>query len=160
MNWIVLKWNRNFDISRIENVFFSALSVQQQYLLEMTEATLTGSMAYIQYARSCCALFHVGHINTSWWIPVIRLSIAFWDASLALRQSYYCHWTCVRRPLRIWVTHNNRPVAQMPQFIRPISNSAPLCNRNVHTHLNIFLLPNGELWDISLMHCGIHEMEL
>ena len=51
---------------------------------------------------------------------------------------------------------SNRPVAQIPQCTSPISHNAPFCNRNVHT----FLLENGALWDICLVHYGICEMGL
>ena len=52
----------------------------------------------------------------------------------------------------------SRPAAQTPQCITPISHNAPFCNRNVH--VCTFLLQNGALWDISVMHCGICEMGL
>ena len=54
----------------------------------------------------------------------------------------------------------NRPVAQIPQCTSSISHNPPLCNKNVH----IFLLQNGALGDIWLMHCEMHceicEMDL
>ena len=37
----------------------------------------------------------------------------------------------------------------------PPSHNAPFCNRNVH--MCTFLLQNGALWDICLMHCGIWD---
>ena len=45
------------------------------------------------------------------------------------------------------------PAAQIPQCNSPISHNAPFCNRNVH--VCTFLLQNGALWDIHLMHHGI-----
>ena len=51
----------------------------------------------------------------------------------------------------------NRPIAQIPHC-SPISHNPPLCNRNVH--VCTFLLQNGALWYIFLMHCGICELGL
>ena len=41
------------------------------------------------------------------------------------------------------------------KFTCPISHSAPICNKNVHTRAHTFLFQNGELWDIYQMHYGI-----
>ena len=49
-------------------------------------------------------------------------------------------------------------VAQILQCTSPISHNAPFCNRNVH--MCTFLLQNGALWDICLMHCKSCEMGL
>ena len=46
-----------------------------------------------------------------------------------------------------------RPVAQIPQCTSPISHNAPFYSRNVH--MCAHSVPNGTLWDICLMHCGI-----
>ena len=46
------------------------------------------------------------------------------------------------------------PLHKSHKCIRQISHNAPLCNRNVHTCT--FLLQNGALWDMGLMHCGIY----
>ena len=51
---------------------------------------------------------------------------------------------------------HNRPVAQILNGTRPIFHNAPFCNRNVH--MCTFLLQNGALWDICLLHCGICKM--
>ena len=47
----------------------------------------------------------------------------------------------------------DRSISQIPQCIKQISHHAPFCNRNVHTCT--FLLQNGALWDMGLLHCGI-----
>ena len=59
---------------------------------------------------------------------------------------------------RLYEACMNRPVAQIPQCASPIFHNAPLCNRNVH--MCTFLLQNGALWDICLMHCRSCEMGL
>ena len=56
------------------------------------------------------------------------------------------------------VLFSNRPVAQIPQWISPISHNAPF--KQKCAHLCIFLWPNGTLKDVCLMHCGICEMDL
>ena len=45
-----------------------------------------------------------------------------------------------------------RPISLIPECTCPISHNATLCNRNVH--MCTFLLQNGALWDMGLMHCG------
>ena len=42
---------------------------------------------------------------------------------------------------------NNPSISQIPQCIRQITHNAPVSN--------IFLLENGALWDMGLVHCGI-----
>ena len=51
-------------------------------------------------------------------------------------------------------------ISQVDPYTNPtlISHNAPFCNRNVH--VCAFLLQNGALWDICLVHCGINEMGL
>ena len=50
-------------------------------------------------------------------------------------------------------THYNTLISQFPQCIAQISHNAPFYNRNVHKCT--FLLQNGALWDMWLVHCGI-----
>ena len=52
----------------------------------------------------------------------------------------------------------NRPANQIPHCTSPTSRNAPFCNRNVH--MCTFLLQNGALCDIYLMHCGISKIVL
>ena len=52
-------------------------------------------------------------------------------------------------------TKTYRPIIKIPQSTSPISHNATFCDRNVCT----FLLQNGALWDICMMHCWICEME-
>ena len=54
--------------------------------------------------------------------------------------------------------HGNRPVAQIPQCTSLISHNAPFCNRNLH--VCAFLLQNGALWDMCLMHFVVCVMGL
>ena len=42
---------------------------------------------------------------------------------------------------------NKSSISQIPQCIRQITHNAPFSN--------IFLLQNGALWDMGLVHCGI-----
>ena len=44
-------------------------------------------------------------------------------------------------------------ISQIPQCIRQISRNEPICDRNVHTCT--FLLQNGALWYMRLVHCRI-----
>ena len=62
----------------------------------------------------------------------------------------------------LWDLYNrsNRPISQIPQFIRQLSHNAPyhnapFCNRHVHISLK-----NGAMWNICLVHCGRCEMGL
>ena len=66
--------------------------------------------------------------------------------------------TCIEAAWRAYFERSvplihNRPISQIPECIYAITHNAPFCNRNVCT----FLLQNGALWDIFLMHCGICE---
>ena len=58
----------------------------------------------------------------------------------------------------LWDLYNrsNKPILQIPQFIRQLSHNAPFCNR----HLHISLKKNGATWNICLVHCGRCEMGL
>ena len=47
---------------------------------------------------------------------------------------------------------NNSSISQISQCIRQITHNAPFSN--------IFLLQNGALWDMGLVHCGICAMGL
>ena len=47
---------------------------------------------------------------------------------------------------------NNSSISQIPQCIRQITHNAPFSN--------IFLLQNGALWDMGLVHCEICAMGL
>ena len=58
------------------------------------------------------------------------------------------------------VHHGNRPVVQIPQYTGHITHKAPFCNRNVHMYACTFLLQNGAMCGICLIHCVICEMGL
>ena len=65
------------------------------------------------------------------------------------------------------VVHSNNTDSKLhnapfpnPQSAHSTSHNAPLCNRNIYIHTCTFLLRNGALWDICLMHCGICEIPL
>ena len=47
---------------------------------------------------------------------------------------------------------NKSSISQIPQCIRQITHNAPFSN--------IFMLQNGALWDMGLVHCGICAMGL
>ena len=59
-------------------------------------------------------------------------------------------------PLQHVLTKPNMDLLQRSSS--PITHIAPFCIRNVH--VCIFLLQNGELWDICLICCAICEMSL
>ena len=48
---------------------------------------------------------------------------------------------------------SNWLISLIPQCISQISHNAPFCNRNVHTCT--FLLQNGALWVLRLVHYGV-----
>ena len=51
--------------------------------------------------------------------------------------------------------YSNRPMASISQYTSPISQNAPFV-----TEMCTFLLQNGALWDICLIHCGISSIGL
>ena len=59
---------------------------------------------------------------------------------------------CVQYSLTLLGYPHKRPMSRIPQCITQISHNAPFCNRNVH--MCTFLLQNGALWGMGLVHCG------
>ena len=60
--------------------------------------------------------------------------------------------------IKKWTHQYNRPVAQIPQCISPVSHDGSLCNRNVHICVHVSVTKRCIVgW---LMHYGIYGMDL
>ena len=110
--------------------------------------------------------YHSTAIKSHWervggWQVISRFVLSQQRHAVCCLQ-YVSHFTMVVTLFRLEcansVMSSIRPVQQIPQCTSPMSHNAPFCNRNVH--VCTFLLQNGALWDIYLMHCGICETGL